>query len=103
LVEAYPTPRTIQQHGFELAFRAYKFEGMGNTLYVYFMVRDNRKGQQLAPALTAPERIKQAFRGERILSRELIQLVVMNSVNESAAWQSARSLIEPHLVVSPGE
>ncbi|MGB0745101.1 MAG: archaeosortase/exosortase family protein, partial [Opitutales bacterium] len=71
LVKTYPNPRTIQMHGLEISFRAYKFEGMGNTLHVYFMVRDERKGQHLPPALTVKDRIMQAFRGERILSREL--------------------------------
>lgn len=103
LVQTYPDLRTVSQHGLEMAFKAYQFQGMGNTLYVYFMVRDNRKGQQIPPALSARDRIRQAIRGERILSRELIELLVVNSPDEATAWQSAKALLEPHLTVADGE
>jgi exosortase/archaeosortase family protein len=103
LVKTYPDPRTIQMDGLEINFGAYEFEGAGNTLHVYFMVRDERKGQQLPPALTAKDRISQAFRGERIRSRELIEILVVNSINEATAWESAKRLLEPHLSVTVGQ
>jgi hypothetical protein len=83
-----------------LSFKAYEFEGMGHTYHVFFMVRDESRGEHLPPAINAKERISQALRGKRIESREVIEVLVVNSENETSAWESTRALIEPHLVVS---
>jgi exosortase len=82
--------RVLSVHGIQLPYRAYRFEGNGRNLDVFYCYWDGRSSYKddasaLEEDWTATGRLRAAWNGQREIGARMLEVVVWDYENESEA------------------